>query len=173
MSVGHFRVQGYNIRLNVDSFRISTPTKLGLSIMGAYHPDGSEPIQIRVFNPLQALVETERSIFRLEYIEDNDEPNGQIEIDVKMGDGEIPSWTALLNGVPREVIRIAIAILNGDDETDDYRVVPNSNIQNDPEVEAEPEYNYGYGTNSNTVTSPRNGGRRRTQRKKKRSQRKA
>ena len=76
MSVGHFRVQGYNIRLNVDSFRISTPTKLGLSIMGAYHPDGSEPIQIRVFNPLQALVETERSIFRLEYIEDNDEPNG-------------------------------------------------------------------------------------------------
>lgn len=173
MSVGHFRVQGYNIRLYDTKFQISTPVNLSLTIMGAYHEDGSEPIQIQVFNPLQAVVETERSIFRLQYIDDDYEPNGQIEIDVKMEEGQIPSWTTLLNAVPREVIRIAVAILSGDDESEAYRVHPNNNNQNDPEVEAEPEYNYGYGTNSNTVTSPRNGGKRRTQRKKKRTQRKA
>ncbi len=136
--------------------------------MGAYHENMNEreEIQIRVINPLHAIIETETSIFRMEYIEDPYEPNGQFEIDVKMGEGEIPIWTSTLNNVPRDVIRIAVAILSDDAEADPYRVVENNNNLNDPEVPMEPEMNYAVKNNSNTVSSPVNGGRRKQTRRK-------
>lgn len=171
MSVGHFRIQGYNIRLYQSSFQISNVEKnYSLNIMGAYDENNSEHIVIRVINPLTAIIETETSIFNVMYIEDEYEPNGQFEIDVKIPGNSVPIWTSLINDIPREVIRIIVCILNGDDEAERYRVVDNNEIIEDPNGFNEPIYN-NYVSNSNTVSSPTNGGKRRTQKKRKSKQR--
>lgn len=171
MSVGDFRIQGYTIRLYETTFRISNQEKnYSLNIMGAYGENNSERIAIRVINPLSARIETETSIFHINYIEDEYEPNGQFEIDVKISGEDVPIWTSLINGIPREVIRIIVCILNGDDEVETYRISHNDEDITDPEGFNEPFYNNVY-TNSSVVGTPTNGGKRRTQKKRKSKQR--
>lgn len=129
MSLGHFHIQGYSIRNMGTQIQIHSDEKdLSLRIAGAWHNE--EPLQITVLSDVQARVETESSILRLNYIDDENEPNGQIEIDVKIPGDDLPSWTTLLNGVPREVIRVFVAVLNGDDEAEEFRAVEGHNNNN-------------------------------------------
>lgn len=166
MSVGHFRVQDYTIRYYGTSFQISNQQKnISLNVMGAYHENGSEEVRIRVFSPLHATVETDTSIFTALYTEDEYEPNGQLEIDVKIPGQDVPIWTTLLNGVPREVIRGIVLILNGDDESDTFRVPQNNENANDPNVNQDPNQNAPQ-ANTNNLPRAYNGGS-----KKKRKQR--
>ena len=170
MSVGHFSIRDYDIELYESTFRIHGPKNAGyvLAIMGAYRDGATEPLDISIIDSLNAKVETDTTIFRIAYIDDPNEPNGQFEIDVKIP-GEIPSWTTLINGIPKEVIRVIVLILNGDDEADDYRRGRNNNNNNDPGFSSDPNANNVGTSNANTVTSPTNGGKRR--RKTRRSRR--
>lgn len=162
MSVGAFHIRGYDIELYETTFRIHGPQEAGyaLAIMGAYRDGETEPLEISIINELNAKIETEASIFRVSYIDDPNEPNGQFEINVKIPD-EIPSWTTLVNGIPKEVIRVILLILNGDEEADEYRRNRNNNSVNDPGFSNEPYASNSGNSNSNTVTSPTNGGKRR------------
>jgi hypothetical protein len=166
MSVGNFRVQDYTIRYYGTSFQISNQQKnISLNLMGAYHENGSEELRVRVLSPLHAIVETDTNIFTALYTEDEYEPNGQLEIDVKIPDQDVPIWTTLLNGVPREVIRGIVLILNGDDESDRFRVTQNNENANDPNVNQDPLQNVQQ-ANTNNLPRAYNGGS-----KKKRKQR--
>lgn len=142
MSFGRFQIEGYTISNFGTQIQIHSDEKdLSLRIAGAFETD--EPLQITVISEIEARVETQNSIMRLRYIEDEDEPNGQIEIDVKIPGDQLPSWTTLLNGVPREVIRVFILVLNNDDEAEDYRFVEQQNNNNN-------NSNFGNNNNNNT-----------------------
>jgi hypothetical protein len=166
MSVGHFRIQDYTIRYYGTSFQISNQQKnISLNVMGAYHENGSEELRVRVLSPLHAIVETDTNIFHAQYIEDEYEPNGQLEIDVKIPGQDVPVWTTLINGVPREVIRVIVLILNGDDESEAFRVRQNNENANDPNMNQDPAPNSPR-ENTNNFPQQFNGGS-----KKKRKQR--
>ena len=141
MSFGRFQIEGYTISNFGSQIQIHSDEKdLSLRIAGAFETD--EPLQITVISEIEARVETQNSIMRLRYIEDEDEPNGQIEIDVKIPGDQLDSWTTLLNGVPREVIRVFILVLNGDDEAEDFRFVEQQNNNNN-------NNNSNFGNNNN------------------------
>lgn len=176
MSLGHFQIQGYSIRNMGTQIQIHSDEKdLSLRIAGAWHNE--EPLQITVLSDIQARVETASSILRLNYIDDENEPNGQIEIDVKIPGDDLASWTTLLNGVPREVIRVFVAVLNGDDEAEEFRVVQAQNNNNNNN-----NFNNNNNNSQRTITNNEavsirsnnntNGGKRRKARKTRRRQQK-
>jgi len=135
MSVGEFEVAGYKFRLTPTMFTIrkeGTPSftlRIGVLNFGNIHV---EDLEWEVHSPLHATIETDRQFMRLIYYEPNfnSDGNGQIEVSVKSDvPGDIPSWSTLMNGIPREVIVAGIAILNGDDDVEQYRIRRNNEGQ--------------------------------------------
>ena len=175
MSVGEFLVQGYHIRYLESVFTIHTTNQLSITFRVGVLPFGNvEALDIQIHSPLHATIETSQSLMRLIYYEDENDPNGQIELAVKTPDGN-SSWTTLVNSVPRSVIVAVVAILSGDDDVEQYRVRRNNEANaNDPEAFAEPGGNLStaYNNGSTNVTSNSNskGGKRRrsTRRRKQR-----
>lgn len=176
MAAGEFSVMGYSIRLYNTLFTVHTSGTPSLSLrVGAIrfrNNNDAEGLKITVHSELHATVEIDQAFMRLIYNEPNNlnsEGNGQIEVSIKIEGETYPSWVTLVNSVPREVIFTAIAILNGDDYCEQYRVRRNSNgeiIRNneDPGFENENVAGPALGSNGNEPSSNNGadkGGRRR------------
>lgn len=165
-----YSVQGYVILITSYSLNIRTPNELSLRLNG-YNPatNVEEPLTITVMNENSAKVETSRHIIEINYIEDPDDPNGQIGFSEKVPGSDIPNWFALLNAVPKQVIKVLIQIVNDDEAADQY-LVTNNNQNENLEENNEPGSN-GNNTNSNDPTV--SGGKRRTRQKKGRKTRRS
>lgn len=137
MSVGEFRVQDYKIRFYENLFSISPPNMFFR--IGTVNED--EQIEIHIHSPLSATIRAVNGVMYLNYHEDPSYPNGQIEVNGRGEESDIPYCTGLLNGVPRRVIQVAILILNGDDEAEEYRVGGNNEQNIDPMVPLDPNTN--------------------------------
>jgi hypothetical protein len=180
MSVGEFEVMGYKIRLYSGLFTIHKDERPNMSLrVGALHVGNNndlDDLQITVRSNLHATVETSKSFMRVAYFNHNGiDSNGQIELAIKIEGEAYPSWVALINEIPREVIFTAVSILNGDDYCEQYRVRRNeegqviTNNVNDPGFE---NTNVPGPTHSNNENEPSGnnasaGGRRRKTRKSK------
>ena len=168
MSVGEFSVQGYSIRLYANMFSISPPNmffRVGTVNEG-------EEFEIHVHTPLSATVRAVNGLLHLNYIEDDYDPNGQIEMNARSDESDIPYSIGLLNGVPRRVIEVAIHILNGDDEADEYRILRNNEgqiIQENADPGHGPDPNNNINRNYN-ATNVSEGGKRKHRRSKRRTQ---
>ena len=150
---------------------MSDPVSHSLQISQSWRGNATEDLIIRILSDLHATVETNTHKMNIRYIEDESEPNGQIEIDQKAEqDGDVDIWVSVWNGVPREVIVGIVRILDGDEQAEQYRVMRNSSgrvIENntDPEGFLEPGGNTANGNNNSNLPSSNNGaaagGRRR------------
>jgi hypothetical protein len=133
MSVGEFEVAGYKFRLTDTLFTVrkegSPSFTLRIGVMRIGNNNDVEGLVIQVHSTIHATIETDRQFMRLIYYEPNfnSDGNGQIEVSVKSDiPGDIPSWSTLMNGIPRQVIVTGIAILNGDDDVEQYRIRRNN-----------------------------------------------
>ena len=173
MSVGEFAVAGYTIYFRPTIFSIhkegapSFSLRIGVLNFGN---NNDENLEWEVHSTTHATIQTGIQFMRLIYYEPNNISggNGQIEVSIKTEGQEIPSWSTLMNGIPRLVIVTAIGILNGDDDVEAYRVRRNNEGEvvrnaNDPELSNENVPVPGRGNNNGNNPSGNNaaGGRRR------------
>lgn len=147
MSVGEFAVMGYHIRLNRTIFTIgkggSPSLSLRIGVIDLGNNNDIEDLEITIHSDLHATAETSKSLMRVIYSEPTEysDGNGQVEVAIKVPGQTYPFWTTLVNDIPREVIFTAVAVLNGDDHCEQYRIRRNnygeivSNVVNDPGFE--------------------------------------
>jgi hypothetical protein len=165
-----YSVQGYTIAFWGQTLNIRTPAELSLRITG-YNPatNVEEPLSITVHSGVSARVETSRHLLDINYIQDPNDPNGQIAFSEKVPGSDIPHWSALQNGVPKQVITVLIAVVNDDPAADEYLVHPNNNAYENVNSNRDPEGNLG----NNGSNDPTEGGKRRRRKAKTRRVRRA
>jgi hypothetical protein len=129
MSVGEFQLGEYKFRLGETIFTLHKDGAPSFTLRIGVFPFGNnvQALNIQVHSPDHATIETDKQLMRLIYYNDNNSPNGQIEVSIKSDDPDgIPSWSTLMNDLPAQVIRLGISILNGDDDVEAYRVLRNN-----------------------------------------------
>ncbi len=110
------------------SFQISTKNNSYKLFQTNPDPEAEYPIPItfedETINENHVLMYTTKLYMRVVWIDDEYDPNGQIEIGLRMPDASIEfgNWTTLANGIPKEVIQLAIKTIQDPDSVQQYKV---------------------------------------------------
>lgn len=110
------------------SFQISTKDTSYRLVDHQDDPEANYPHEITVeqesLNQNYILMYTPRKYMRLAWIDDPDEPNGQIDMGIRTPEGgmDFVSWITLANSIPEEVITMAYFIITSPDSVKQYEV---------------------------------------------------
>lgn len=176
MSEGEFEVQGYTFNLFSKWFSLARKAdnltlRIGVDprTYPDYNMDDFGDLKITVRSELNATVEANGVSISILYNE-YPPPIGRMGmIYQRIITGGLPVIVTILSEVPREVIFTAVAILNGDDYAEQYRVrrnnagrvVENNNNNNNPTPSNENVPVLGRRNNENNPPAKAEGGRRR------------
>ncbi len=125
------------------SFQVSTKNNSYKLFQTNPDPEAEYPLPISIqeesLTEDHALLYTLSSYMRINWIEDEYEPNGQIEIGMRPSDKDtgldFAYWNTVLNDIPKEVIKGIITIIRNPEEAQRYKVplfLPEESNNNTP-----------------------------------------
>lgn len=123
------------------SFQISSKNTSYRLVDHQDDPEANYPHEITIeqesLNSNHILMYTPRKYMRLNWYEDPEEPNGQIDMGIRTPSAgmDFVSWMTLANNIPREVILIAYLAITSPESVKQYEVPlyePESNNNNSP-----------------------------------------
>jgi hypothetical protein len=142
------------------SFQISSKTTSFRLVDHQDDPEADYPhpimIETESLNPNHMLLYTPRKYMRINWYDDPDEPNGQIDMGIRTPDASLDfaSWITLANSIPNEVITMAYQVITAPETLKDYEIPilgyksSNNNNNNNPPPPPPPKVN----ANNNNTT---------------------